>query len=129
MDKPTEKWFIDHALHEWARWCRCSVGRELGFKRRTMEGRLRDGELPGINGSGVKCSPSNVLAESVEAAVVELAQRDEMMAFIFRQYHVRRYSYRKISAIMKRKMGLHKSHTTISKIEKEALRVVIEAVL
>lgn len=120
-------WVEDMAIPQWVRWCKTRVGAELGHRKITPEGRLRDGELPGIHGAGAKRSPSNPVAEAVEKAVVEINSEDPVMAFIFRKYHVRRLSYRKIAVLLRKKMGVSKSHTSISTTEKAAMRRIVES--
>jgi hypothetical protein len=72
-------------LRRWARWTRIGNGSKLGYAKRTLEGRMMDGELVGIKGAGEYRPPSDKEAQKVEDAVKEMSVHNPNMAFVLRR--------------------------------------------
>lgn len=99
-------WFEDIGIPSWSKWCRRCGGCNTGYPTITQEGRLAEGYLPGINGSGLRLDDGDPVAEAVESAVARFSVHHPAATQAFRDFHVKRYPYGKIRRRLRRGYGL-----------------------
>lgn len=107
-------------LLQWGSWNRKGNGSKLGYAKRTVEGRLQDGELVGIKGSGEYRPPSDPDAESVEAVVSRMSLGSSvyrMMAAVLRLKYVARNHYSEISVKMSHQFSRPLSVAEVKRLE------------
>ena len=108
-------------LQKWGKWSRIGNGSKLGYARRTMEGRLQDGELVGIKGAGEYKPPSDLLSEGVEQAVSRMAERHRLMALALRGRFSRRLSREEVAVELSREAGRTVSVGNVKRLEDMAI--------
>lgn len=74
--------YVEKRLNQWADWCLRGNDYGLGFPKKTMEAKLKDGGGIWVKVTGEKPLPSNPQAEHIESLIKELAQLRKYLALV-----------------------------------------------
>ena len=112
-------------LRHWGKWCRMYKGDHgLGYAKRTVEGRLMDGELMGGSGSGEFKPPSDDMAEQGEEVVSRLATGGlncRVMARLLRLRFSSRRSYQQMRVECSKMYGATVRMADVKRLEAMAI--------